>query len=72
MRLPRLLHRRRVQIIQILCRALDLLVVRERGVFLGTAGVQEAGRVERDGVLLAAEVLDVDCVRDLLDRKRVG
>ena len=42
---------------------LDHLVVLERGVRDGAAEVLEAGRVERDGVLLAAEVLNLDLVR---------
>ena len=45
---------------------LDLLVVRERGVRCGAAEELEAGGVERDGVLLPADVLDLHFVRDPL------
>ena len=44
--------------------ALDLRVVRERRVGLRPAEEREARRVERDGVLAPAEVLDRDRVRD--------
>ena len=45
--------------------SLNFLVVRKRSVLLGTPDkVLEAGGVERDGVLLAANVLDLNIVRD--------
>lgn len=45
---------------------LDLLIVRERCVFLRVSGVQESRGVERVSILIAADVLYLDGVR-LLD-----